>query len=98
MATINGARALGLADKIGSVTPGKDADLIAINLESVEASPMYDVVSHVVRHSITRSHTHTHTHTALHSPSLTQSLTHSLGGTSRGLALSHVICASGAVL
>ena len=32
---------------------GKEADLIAINLDTVESLPMYDVVSHLV-HTITR--------------------------------------------
>lgn len=48
MATINGAKALGLESKIGSVVAGKDADLIAINLSEIESIPMYSVISHVV--------------------------------------------------
>ena len=48
MATLRGARALGLADHIGSITPGKSADIAAIDLSSPELSPCYDPVSHLV--------------------------------------------------
>ena len=48
MATINGAKALGLADKIGSLEIGKQADIIAINLNHVETQPVYDVMSSIV--------------------------------------------------
>ena len=48
MATLNGAKALGMADKIGSVEVGKHADLIAIDLAEIETSPLYDPVSHIV--------------------------------------------------
>lgn len=48
MATINGAKALGLDDRIGSIESGKLADLVAIDLSSVEMMPCYDPVSHLV--------------------------------------------------
>ena len=48
MATINGARALGISDKTGSLSIGKYADLVAVNFSSVEASPVYDPISHLV--------------------------------------------------
>ena len=48
MATINGAKALGLESKIGSIEIGKAADLIAIDLSSLEMTPCYDVASHLV--------------------------------------------------
>jgi 5-methylthioadenosine/S-adenosylhomocysteine deaminase len=48
MATLNGARALGLDDKIGSLVPGKDADLVAVDLSDVAAQPVFDPVSHLV--------------------------------------------------
>lgn len=47
-ATLGGARALGLQDQIGSITPGKWADLTAVNLSATELSPCYDPVSHLV--------------------------------------------------
>ena len=48
MATINGARALGMADRIGSIEVGKCADLIAINLASLNTQPLYDPVAQIV--------------------------------------------------
>jgi 5-methylthioadenosine/S-adenosylhomocysteine deaminase len=48
MATLNAARALGLGDAIGSLEPGKSADLCAIDLGTIETSPCYDPASHVV--------------------------------------------------
>lgn len=48
MATINGAKALGIADKTGSLSVGKFADLIAVNFSSIEASPVYNPISHLV--------------------------------------------------
>ena len=48
MATINGARALGIDDKVGSLEPGKHADIVAINMNSIETTPVYDPVSHIV--------------------------------------------------
>ena len=48
MATLAGARALGLESKIGSIAPGKSADLAAVELSTLETLPCYDPVSHVV--------------------------------------------------
>jgi len=48
MATIHGARALGLEDRIGSIEPGKRADLAAIRLDRIETQPVYDVISQIV--------------------------------------------------
>ncbi len=48
MATINGARALGLDDRIGSLEPGKSADLIAIDMEHPRTRPLYDAIAQVV--------------------------------------------------
>jgi 5-methylthioadenosine/S-adenosylhomocysteine deaminase len=48
MATLAGARALGLDDRIGSIEPGKQADLIAVDLRGVDLQPCYDPTSHLV--------------------------------------------------
>jgi 5-methylthioadenosine/S-adenosylhomocysteine deaminase len=48
MATLGGARALGLERRIGSLAPGKAADVIAVNLAGPALSPCYDPVSHLV--------------------------------------------------
>jgi 5-methylthioadenosine/S-adenosylhomocysteine deaminase len=48
MATIRGARALGLEREIGSLEPGKRADLISIRLDRPNAVPLYDVYSQMV--------------------------------------------------
>ncbi len=48
MATINGARALGLADRIGSIEVGKLADLIAVDLSAVNTQPVYDPAAQLV--------------------------------------------------
>jgi 5-methylthioadenosine/S-adenosylhomocysteine deaminase len=45
MATIEGAKAVHLEKEIGSLEPGKKADLILINLNEPNAVPMYDVYS-----------------------------------------------------
>jgi 5-methylthioadenosine/S-adenosylhomocysteine deaminase len=48
MATINGARALNLAGEIGSIVPGKAADLICIALDDVALQPILDPLSLLV--------------------------------------------------
>jgi 5-methylthioadenosine/S-adenosylhomocysteine deaminase len=48
MATIRAARALGLEDRIGSLAPGKRADMTAVHLEAPELLPCYDPLSHLV--------------------------------------------------
>ena len=48
MATIQGARALGLDEFIGSLEKGKKADLIIIDTHKPHLTPMYDPVSHLV--------------------------------------------------
>jgi len=47
-ATLSGAIALGLDAHIGSIAPGKAADLAAVSLDDVALQPVYDVVSHLV--------------------------------------------------
>jgi 5-methylthioadenosine/S-adenosylhomocysteine deaminase len=48
MATRGGARVLGMEDMIGSLEPGKRADLITVRLDRPHAAPLYDVVSQLV--------------------------------------------------
>ncbi len=48
MATLNGARALGLDADIGSIEPGKYADLVAVDLSATRTRPLYDVVPQLV--------------------------------------------------
>jgi 5-methylthioadenosine/S-adenosylhomocysteine deaminase len=48
MATIRGARALGLEKEIGSLEPGKRADLIMVRIDRPNAVPLYDAVSQMV--------------------------------------------------
>ena len=48
MATINGAKALGLEDKIGSIEVGKQADLIAVDLDHLSTQPVYDPIAQLV--------------------------------------------------
>lgn len=57
MATLNGAKALGLSDITGSLKIGKSADFIAIHLGEVETQPVYHAISQIVyagsRHLVT---------------------------------------------
>lgn len=48
MATINGAKALGLQSEIGSIEVGKQADLVAVRLDELNSQPCFDPVSHLV--------------------------------------------------
>ncbi|HEU0196007.1 MAG TPA: TRZ/ATZ family hydrolase [Nevskiaceae bacterium] len=48
MATLNGARALGLAAETGSLQKGKSADFIAVDLRPLETQPLHDVLSQLV--------------------------------------------------
>lgn len=48
MATLEGARALGMDDRIGSIEKGKCADLCAIDLSAPQCRPCFDPVSHLV--------------------------------------------------
>jgi 5-methylthioadenosine/S-adenosylhomocysteine deaminase len=48
MATVEGARALQMDDRIGSLEPGKRADLIVVSTKGARQTPMYDPISHLV--------------------------------------------------
>jgi 5-methylthioadenosine/S-adenosylhomocysteine deaminase len=48
MATLNGARALGLEREIGSLEPGKAADVVAVNLGDASSLPLYHPISQLV--------------------------------------------------
>jgi 5-methylthioadenosine/S-adenosylhomocysteine deaminase len=48
MATLGGARALGMEDQLGSLEPGKRADLIVVDVGAPRLHPMFDPVSHLV--------------------------------------------------
>jgi 5-methylthioadenosine/S-adenosylhomocysteine deaminase len=48
MATLNGARALGIGEETGSLLPGKWADVIAIDMDRLSTCPVYDAVAQIV--------------------------------------------------
>jgi len=48
MATLNGARALGLEQQLGSIRKGKQADLVAVDMATLESQPLYHPVSQLV--------------------------------------------------
>ncbi|MDY4295388.1 MULTISPECIES: TRZ/ATZ family hydrolase [unclassified Xanthomonas] len=47
-ATLGGARALGFGETIGSIEPGKQADLICVDLSALETQPLHNVLSQLV--------------------------------------------------
>jgi 5-methylthioadenosine/S-adenosylhomocysteine deaminase len=47
-ATLGGARAIGLGDAIGSIEPGKRADLITVRVDTLEMQPCYNAISQLV--------------------------------------------------
>jgi 5-methylthioadenosine/S-adenosylhomocysteine deaminase len=55
MATLNGAKALQWDHTIGSLVPGKAADLVAVNFNTIETQPCYDPASHLW-HAAGREH------------------------------------------
>src|SRR5262245_26328356 len=48
LATRRGAEALGMSDRIGSLEPGKQADLITITMADARQTPVFDAISHIV--------------------------------------------------
>lgn len=57
MATLNGAKALGLENETGSLENGKSADIAALDLSGIETQPLFDPISDIVyaasRHLVT---------------------------------------------
>lgn len=51
MATINGAKALGLSDKIGSIEIGKNADIIMLDLNNILTEPNVDIINNIVHNA-----------------------------------------------
>ena len=47
-ATLDGAKAIGLGDRIGSLEPGKQADFICVAMDRIETQPMYHAISQLV--------------------------------------------------
>jgi 5-methylthioadenosine/S-adenosylhomocysteine deaminase len=54
MMTINGARALGIEDRVGSIEAGKQADLCALDMRTPETQPLHHVISQLVYAASTR--------------------------------------------
>jgi len=48
MATLNGAKALGMSESIGSLKKGKQADVVAIDLNQIETIPLYEPLSQII--------------------------------------------------
>jgi 5-methylthioadenosine/S-adenosylhomocysteine deaminase len=48
LATRRGAEALGMGDRIGSLEPGKLADVITVSVDSARQTPLFDPLSHLV--------------------------------------------------
>ena len=51
LATINGAKALGLEDKIGSIEVGKLADIIILDYQDIETYPTVDLITQIVHNT-----------------------------------------------
>jgi 5-methylthioadenosine/S-adenosylhomocysteine deaminase len=58
MATLNGARALGLENDIGSLEIGKYADLLAVNLSALNTQPLFNPASQLVYSTNSRQVSH----------------------------------------
>jgi 5-methylthioadenosine/S-adenosylhomocysteine deaminase len=57
MATINGAKALGLEDQIGSIEVGKKADLVVLDMEHTTTLPINDLIVDIV-HNVHSNNIH----------------------------------------
>lgn len=47
-ATLGGAKAIGFDDRVGSIEPGKEADLVCVDLSALETQPLHHVVSQLI--------------------------------------------------
>ena len=52
MATINGAKALGLDNKIGSIEIGKNADIIMLDMNNILTEPNVDIINNLVHNAL----------------------------------------------
>jgi hypothetical protein len=59
MATIGGARCLGLGDEVGTIEPGKRADLIMLSLDDAQLVPNTNYFETIVYRAKSRNLTHT---------------------------------------
>jgi 5-methylthioadenosine/S-adenosylhomocysteine deaminase len=62
MLTINGAKALNLDDKIGSLEVGKLADLAVLDFDAINLTPCYDLYSHLIYAASSSDFCHTMIH------------------------------------
>jgi 5-methylthioadenosine/S-adenosylhomocysteine deaminase len=62
MLTINGAKAVGLADQIGSLEVGKLADLAVMDFDAINLTPCYDLYSHLIYAASSADFCHTMVH------------------------------------
>lgn len=58
MATLGGARVLGLEAEIGSLEPGKSADMVALDLSAARFQPLYDPIAQLIHTTAGNSVTH----------------------------------------
>ncbi len=85
-ATINAARALGMEDQLGSLEVGKQADMVAIKLDSPESTPIYNPISQLIYSANSSNFSHSWIQgklvmedrklTNLHLPSITKRARH----------------------
>lgn len=54
-ATLGGARALGMSDEIGSLEPGKRADLLVVDLQALNLVPWHNPTAAVLYHADPRN-------------------------------------------
>ena len=45
---MNGAKAIGIGDRVGSLVVGKQADIVAVRLDAIETEPVYNPISQLL--------------------------------------------------